>query len=904
MSDLPLSIIQKLKQSFRKEDRDKENPGIQPAISQKVIDLSRLSRNEVLASLATREGGLSEQEAEERLALYGPNEIAEEKLPKWYIQFLSAFINPFNGVLLILAVVSFLTDVIFSPPAERDWTSVIIITVMVMMSVLIRFWQEYRSSRDAEQLKAMVRTTGTVYRQEGKQEIPITELVPGDIIHLSAGDMIPGDVRLLSSKDLFVSQSALTGESMPVEKAEFSPQNRNPDSPLATLPKNPLNLPGICFMGTNVVSGTATAVIVATGGDTYFGSIAKELVGKHAETSFEKGINSVSWLLIRFIAVMVPVIFFINGFTKGDWLQAFLFGLSVAVGLTPEMLPMIVTATLAKGAVAMAKNKTIVKRLNAIQNFGAMDILCTDKTGTLTQDKVILVRYMDARGKEDIRVLLDAYLNSYYQTGLKNLLDVAVLGHDDVPQLNHVEARHRKVDEIPFDFQRRRMSVVLEQPNGQNVIITKGAVEEILGICSSVEDNGAIVPLTDEHRLEILKVSDDLNDEGLRVLAVATKPLAPENRSYTVADECDMILSGYIGFLDPPKETTGPAIAALKNHGVAIKVLTGDNALVTQKVCEHVGINPEPIVRGDEIEAMNDEELGKVVEETTVFVKLSPLQKSRIIRVLQSKGHTVGYLGDGINDAAALRDADVGISVDNAADIAKESADIILLEKSLMILEQGVVKGRQTFGNIMKYIKMAASSNFGNMFSVVIASAFLPFLPMLAIQILVQNLCYDISQISIPWDNVDEEYLRVPRIWQSADIGRFMVFIGPISSIFDITTFAIMWYIFGANTIGQQSLFQSGWFIEGLLTQTLIVHMIRTRHIPFIQSRASWPVLVLTGIIMAIGITIPFTEVGAAIGLSPLPLAYFPWLIGTLACYCVLTQLVKMWYVRRYGSWL
>jgi Mg2+-importing ATPase len=904
MSDLPLGIIRKLKQLFSKKDLSKENPGIPPKFSQKALGFSRLSRTEVLASLATRDSGLSELEAEERLALYGPNVIAEEKIPKWYVQFLSSFIDPFIGVLFVLAFVSFLTDVVFSPPAERNWNAVIIIAVMVMISVIIRFWQEYRSSRDAEQLKAMVRTTGTVFRQESKQEIPITQIVPGDIIHLSAGDMIPGDVRLLSSKDLFVSQSVLTGESMPVEKSEVPPQNLNPDLPPVAQSKNLLDLPDICFMGTNVVSGTAIAVIVATGGDTYFGSIAKEVVGKHAETSFEKGINSVSWLLIRFISVMVPVVFFINGFTKGDWLQALLFGLAVAVGLTPAMLPMIVTGTLAKGAVAMAKNKTIVKRLNAIQNFGAMDILCTDKTGTLTQDKVILLRYMDIRGKEDIRVLRNAYLNSYYQTGLKNLLDVAVLGHDDVPGLNHIEARHRKVDEIPFDFHRRRMSVVLEQAEGMNVIITKGAVEEILGVCSSVEDNGAIVPLTREQRAEILKVSEDLNDEGLMVLGVATRLLPHEDRSYTVADEQDMVLSGYIGFLDPPKETAGPAIAALKNHGIAIKVLTGDNALVTQKVCEHVGIDPEPIVRGDEIEAMNDEELGKIVEETTVFVKLSPLHKSRIIRILQGKGHTVGFLGDGINDAAALRNADVGISVDTAADIARESADIILLEKSLMILEEGVMKGRQTFGNIMKYIKMAASSNFGNMFSVLVASAFLPFLPMLPIQILVQNLCYDISQISIPWDNVDEEYLRVPRIWQSGDIGRFMVFIGPLSSIFDITTFAIMWYIFSANTVGQQSLFQSGWFIEGLLTQTLIVHMIRTRHIPFIQSRASWPVLILTGLIMAIGISIPFTAVGIAIGLSPLPLAYFPWLIGTLASYCLLTQLVKMWYVRRYGSWL
>jgi len=870
-------------------------------ISKRLESISRMPPNDVLASLGTGTGGISEEEAAKRLARYGKNEIAQEKPPRWYVQLLLAFINPFNGVRLVLAIVSLFTDVILSAPDEQNWQSVAVISVMVLISVLIRFWQEYQSGREAESLRAMVRTTGTVYRKgTGKQEVPIAELVPGDIIHISAGDMVPGDVRLLSAKDLFLAQSALTGESMPVEKTADVP---GPEKPQPAQ-RNALDLHNICFMGTSVLSGTAQAVVVSTGSATYFGSFAKKLVGKHAETSFEKGINRVSWLLIRFIAVMVPVIFFINGFTKGDWLQAFLFGLAVAVGMIPEMLPMIVTTNLAKGAAGMAKSKTVVKRLNAIQNLGAMDVLCTDKTGTLTQDRIILVRHLGVNGKENPEVLRYAYLNSYYQTGLKNLLDIAVLEHDEVPSFCRIEERYRKIDEIPFDFQRRRMSVVLEGEDGRHLMITKGAVEEILSVCSFVEEDGAVVPVTEVHRAGVTTTVEDLNDEGLRVLAVAIRALPTKDAGYSVADEKDLILAGYIGFLDPPKETAGPAIAALKKHGITVKILTGDNALVTRRVCEQVGIDPGQALSGSELDSLSDKELVPVAEKTTIFTKMSPLQKSRVIKILQQQGHTVGFLGDGINDAAALRDADVGISVDTATDIAKESADIILLEKSLMVLEEGVLKGRETFANIMKYIKMAASSNFGNMFSVVVASAFLPFLPMLAIQLLVQNLLYDISQLSIPWDRVDGEYLSVPRMWQASDLGRFMVCIGPISSIFDILTFAILWVVIGANTIGAQALFQSGWFVEGLLTQTLIVHMIRTRHIPFIQSRASMPVLLLTGTVMAIGIAIPFTALGSALGFVPLPFAYFPFLLVTLVSYCVLTQIVKTWYIRRYGTWL
>ncbi|NSW92199.1 MAG: magnesium-translocating P-type ATPase [Firmicutes bacterium] len=869
-------------------------------IMDRLIEFSTKDIKEVFATLNTTLEGLDSVEAELRLEMHGTNQIVHEKAAPWFVQLIKAFINPFIGVLIFLAGVSLVMDVILAAPENRSWRTVIVITTMVTISGLLRFFQEFRSNKEAEKLKALVHTTASVVRSDtGKQEIEMAEIVPGDIIHLAAGDMIPADVRIISSKDLFVSQSALTGESEPVEKYDTLKYDVNQQKSISLS-----ELDNICFMGTNVVSGAAVAVVLSTGNNTYFGSMAKSLVGQRALTSFDKGVNSISWLLIRFMFVMVPIVFLVNGFTKGDWLDAFLFAVSVAVGLTPEMLPMIVTTNLAKGAVAMAKRKTVVKRLNAIQNFGAMDILCTDKTGTLTLDKIVLERHLDIHGNEDDRVLRHAYLNSYYQTGLKNLMDVAVLEFGAKKGFENLEQIYRKVDEIPFDFTRRRMSVVLQNGSDKRQLVTKGAEEEMLSICSYAEYRGEVVPLTDDIRKEVKEMVKQLNKEGMRVLAVAQKNNVPHEGVFSVKDESEMVLMGYIGFLDPPKETAASAIKALNEYGVKVKILTGDNEIVTKKICKEVGLPVDNILLGSQIDGMADEELAEAAENTTIFAKLSPLQKSRIIKMLQSKGHTVGYMGDGINDAAALREADVGISVDTAVDIAKESADIILLEKSLMVLEEGVIEGRKTFGNIIKYIKMTASSNFGNMFSVLAASAFLPFLPMLPIHILVQNLFYDISQISIPWDNMDEDYLKVPRRWDASNVSKFMIFIGPISSIFDIVTYLVMWFVFKANAPAFQSLFQSGWFIEGLLSQTLIVHMIRTEKVPFIQSRAARPVLLLTGAIIALGIAIPFTPFGRSIGLQPLPLTYFPWLIGILLSYCLLTQSIKTWYIKKFKTWL
>jgi len=875
-------------------------------VSRRLIEYAKVPKEKALQMLDTQMQGLSQEAAAMRLITEGKNEVAHEKAPAWYIQLARAFINPFNVVLIILAVVSFILDVALAAPDERDFTAVIIISTMVTISGLLRFWQEFRSNRAAEQLRAMVRTTATVERVGvGKIEIPTSELVPGDIVHLAAGDMIPADLLLLSSKDLFVSQAVLTGESLPVEKYDVLAnvmEKRAVNEGAKT--ENPLELPNICFMGTSVVSGSAVAVVVSTGSKTYFGSMSRGLVGQRATTSFDRGVNQVSWVLIRFMLVMVPIIFFINGLTKGDWLEALLFGLAVAVGLTPEMLPMVVTANLAKGAVEMAQHKTIVKRLNSIQNFGAMDVLCTDKTGTLTQDNVVLVRYLDLDGKENLDVLKHAYLNSFYQTGLRNLLDLAVLEHEDIAKLEQPEKRYSKVDEIPFDFIRRRMSVIVQNGDGNHRIITKGAVEEMLNICSYVEISGQQVELTQEVRKQIKAATRDLNEDGLRVLVVAQKVVTPARQAYGVGDEKDMVMLGYIGFLDPPKETAGPALRQLQEHGVSIKILTGDNEVVTRRICREVDLEVTGVLLGHQLDGMTDEALSEALDRVNIFAKMTPLHKSRVIRILKQKGHTVGYLGDGINDAAALRDADVGISVDTAVDIAKESADIILLEKSLLVLEEGVVRGRKVFGNIMKYIKMTASSNFGNVFSVLVASAFLPFQPMLPLHLLIQNLLYDISQISIPWDTVDEDFLKKPRKWQATGIARFMIFIGPISSIFDITTYLLMWFVFSANTVQEQALFQSGWFIEGLLSQTLIVHMIRTRKIPFIQSIAAPPVLLLTGTIMAIGIILPFTPFGASVGMVPLPMSYFPWLAATLLAYATLTQIIKVLFIRRFKAWL
>jgi Mg2+-importing ATPase len=726
-----------------------------------------------------------------------------------------------------------------------------------------------------------------------RSEVPIKQLVPGDLIVLSAGDMIPADCRVLSAKDLFVSQAAMTGESMPVEKFRHQ---QNGDT------HNPLDLDNILFMGTNVVSGTAIAVILTTGNNTYFGALAQRVgATDRAPTSFQTGVNKVSWLLIRFMFVMAPLVLFINGFTKGDWTQALLFALSIAVGLTPEMLPMIVTSTLAKGAVFLSRKKVIVKRLDAIQNFGAMDVLCTDKTGTLTQDKIFLARNVDVWGNDSDDVLEMAYLNSYYQTGLKNLLDVAVLEHVEIHRELKVGTAFRKVDEIPFDFTRRRMSVVVAERDQPHLLICKGAVEEVLAVCTRVRHGEADEALTDELLARIRQVTAAFNAEGLRVVAVAARSMIEGGDTYSLADEQALTLIGYVAFLDPPKESTAPALKALAAHGVAVKVLTGDNELVTAKICREVGLEQQGLLMGNDIERMSDAQLAVAVETTNVFAKLTPSHKERIVRLLKGNGHVVGFMGDGINDAPALRTADIGISVDSAVDIAKEAADIILLEKSLMVLEEGVLEGRRTFANMLKYIKMTASSNFGNVFSVLVASAFIPFLPMLPMHLLVQNLLYDISQIAIPFDNVDDEMLKQPQRWQPADVGRFMLFFGPISSIFDITTFALMWYVFDANTPDHQTLFQSGWFVVGLLTQTLIVHMIRTPKIPFLQSRAATPLLVMTGVIMAVGIFLPMGPLAHYFKLQALPSLYFVFLPVILLAYMGLTQAVKGFYIRRFG---
>lgn len=890
----------------RKEDRKLSMRAVREA--QNAIDTT-------LANFKGRLDGLTVTEAFERLAKDGPNEVAHDKRPHALVQFLMAFKNPFIMVLVVLAAISTFTDIWLPLQAgeDPDPTKVAIILFMVVTSAVMRFVQEYRSGKAAEALKAMVRTTATVLRQVSPNtkpdliEVPMAQLVAGDIIRLSAGDMVPADIRLIESRDLFISQAALTGEALPVEKYDtLGAVAQKSAGAVAHDQMDLLDLPNICFMGTNVVSGTATAIVVATGPRTYFGSLAKAISGSRAQTAFDRGINSVSWLLIRFMMVMVPIVFLINGVMKGDWVEALLYALAVAVGLTPEMLPMIVSSNLAKGAVAMARRKVVVKRLNAIQNFGAMDVLCTDKTGTLTQDKIILEHHVDVHGRTNEGVLLLAWLNSHHQSGVKNLMDQAVIRFaEHVPGIVQTNSANRKIDELPFDFVRRRLSVVVENVSGQHLLICKGAVEEMLAISTAIKDGKAVRPLGDDDRKALVDMARAYNRDGFRVLVVATREIANAARKtrYDVSDENELVVQGFLTFLDPPKETAGPAIKALAEHGVVVKVLTGDNEVVTAKICREVGLEPGQPVLGREIEALDDAALGRIVEERTIFAKLTPLQKSRVLMALQANGHTVGFLGDGINDAPALRDADVGISVDSGTDIAKESADIILLEKSLMVLEEGVVKGRETFGNIMKYLNMTASSNFGNVFSVLVASAFIPFLPMLAIHLLIQNLMYDISQLSLPWDRMDKEFLRKPRKWDARNIGRFMLWIGPTSSIFDITTFALMWYVFAANNPGLQSLFQSGWFIEGLLSQTLVVHMLRTQRIPFIQSTAALPVMLMTGLVCVLGIYIPFSPLGAMVGLQPLPWQYFPWLAGTLLSYCIVAQTMKTIYIRRFGQW-
>ena len=858
-------------------------------------EASRIESGELLSRLATSSEGLTRREAAARLAQFGENAVARERPVGPMRRLLQLFASPLTILLLVLAVVANMTG---------ESHGAIVIAAIVLLSVLLSWSQEHRSGRAAERLRALVHTTASVMRRERRKppgrrpqpaegrlvEIPLHRVVPGDIVHLGAGDIVPADVRLLSAKDLFVDQSTLTGESMPAEKSAAAHAGA-----LASA----LDLPNIGFMGTHVVSGTATAVVFATGARTYFGSVASAIAAEGETTGFDRGVNRFTWLMIRFMLVMVPLVFLINGASKGDWIEAFLFALAVAVGLTPELLPMEVTINLAKGAIAMSRRKVIVKRLNAIQNLGAMDVLCTDKTGTLTQNKVILERYVDIFGAESRHVLELAYLNSHFQSGMRNLLDVAILDRAEHREKMAIAARYRKVDEVPFDFQRRRMSVMVAQDRHAPLLICKGAVEEILAVCTRVEENGRLVPLAAAHGEDLLPVIRDLNEEGFRVIAVAYKEIPPAQTVCSGADESELVLAGYVAFLDPPKESAGRAVAALLAHGVRIKVLTGDNEVVTRKVCAMVGIDPGRIVLGGEIGALGDAQLAALAEETTVFAKLSPGQKASIIAALRSSGRTVGYLGDGINDGPALRAADVGISVDSATDIAKESADIILLEKSLLVLKDGVAEGRVVFGNIVKYIRMAASSNFGNMLSVLGASAVLPFLPMAPVQILLNNLLYDASQTALPTDNVDREYVETPRKWDIGNIGRYMLAFGPISSLFDYATFFVMIYLFGARE--NPALFQTGWFVESLLSQTLIVHVIRTAGIPFLTSRPSATLSGTTLAICAVGIWLPFSGVADAFGFTALPAGYWLALGAILVCYLSLVQLVKTILTRRFG---
>src|SRR5512140_2176974 len=858
--------------------------GIGAHSSDELLEKARADADAVLKDLGSGPGGLSAAEADSRLKRVGTNEIAREKRQSALMRLLSNIRNPLVLLLLALGLLSYLTG---------DLRAMVVIVVMVVLGVVLRFFQEMRADNAAEKLKAMVSNTATLVRDGKEAEVSLKMLVPGDIIRLAAGDMVPADVRVLSAKDLFLNQAALTGEALPVEKKA---------APAPADVQNPLDLPNLCFLGSNVESGSATAVVIRTGDRTYFGSLAASIVGQRQLTSFDKGVNKFTWLMICFIAVMVPAVFLINGLFKHNWLEAFLFAMAVAVGLTPEMLPMIVTVNLSKGALAMARKKVIVKRLNAIQNFGAMDVLCTDKTGTLTQGKIVLERHLDVNGDPNEKVLAYGYLNSYHHTGLKNLLDEAVLDHEELKEHLKADEKYRKIDEIPFDFVRRRMSVVVEDDTGLNTLICKGAVEEVLSQCTRVEVKGEIIEVLPEHDAKRRQLANDLNGQGFRVIALAYKqmPGASDEPVYAVKDESDLILLGFLAFLDPPKDTAAEALKQLHGLSVDVKVLTGDNEIISTYICKQVGMPVEHLLLGSQIETMSETDLAEAASVTSVFARLAPAHKERIIRALQSKGHVLGFMGDGINDAPALKAADVGISVDSAVDIAKESSDIILMENSLLVLEQGVLEGRRVFGNIIKYIKMAASSNFGNMFSVVGASAFLPFLPMLPIQVLTNNLLYDFSQTTIPTDQVDADWLTRPRQWTIDKILRFILFIGPISSIFDYATFFLMLYVF--NCWRNPALFHTGWFVESLFTQTLIIHVIRTNKIPFIESRASWPLALTSVLIVAVGAWLTVSPLARALGFVPLPPTYWLYLAAMLLGYALLTQVVKSWFLRRFGE--
>lgn len=855
--------------------------------------LAAMPAEEVYQNLHTAKQGLSSEEAQERIEEYGENKIVLNRTNTRLRRLAEAFVNPFNLVLFTIAVITIFTDVVSS--VKPDYITVFIIAFLILVSSLVSFIQSEKSNAAAESLSHMIVNKADVLRDGLFQECSMEEIVPGDIVRLSAGDMIPADIRFMSTKDTFVAQAALTGESAPVEK--FAQGKEGVQASLT-------DLANIGFLGANVISGSAIGLVLTTGNATYFGSMAKSLNGDRAKNSFERGVDAVSKLLIHMMFIMVPVVFVINGITKQDWGSALLFAITIAVGLTPEMLPVIMSSTLAKGAISMSKHQVIVKSLGAIQTFGEMDILCTDKTGTLTEDRIIIEKYMDLEGNDDMRVLRHAYLNSYFQTGLKNLIDLAIINRAHEKEMDQLLAEYHRVDEIPFDFTRRRMSVVIEDKAGKRQLITKGAVEEIMAVCKYAELNGQIVTLTEQYIQDALKTYHRYNADGLRILAVAQKNEVPGIEVFSIEDESDMVLIGFLGFLDPPKESAKAAIKALKEYGVRTIVLTGDSEGVAKKVCEKVGIDTTHSLTGADVALMDDETLTHEIKYCNIFAKLTPSQKERVVKLLQNQGHTVGYMGDGINDAPPLHQADVGISVDNAVDIAKETADIILLKKDLLVLHEGVLEGRKTFGNISKYIKMAASGNFGNMFSVLIASAFLPFLPMLPIHILTQNLLCDLAQISIPFDHMDPEYLLKPRRWEASSIRRFMMVMGPLSSIFDTLCFLVLWFVLKANSKEMAVLFQSGWFVFGTVSQVFVIHMIRTSKIPFVQSCPATPLLLSTIVIACVALSIAFSQLAIGFDMVKLPMQYLPWLFVLVGCYWIAVQGLKYLYIKKYGDWL
>ena len=869
----------------RKENTERRNE-----VEKTLLELSALDQKTLFEKYEVDEYGLDPVQAADRLEEYGRNIIDFGKEKNLAVRIKDAIINPFNIVLLVVAMITFATDVVLAD--EPSFATFIMLVAVIIISATISFIQEEKSNNAAKKLQGMITTKLDVIRNDVEIEVDIEELVPGDIVKRASGDMIPGDVRFIETKDLFIDQSQLTGESNPVEKFTTSETNIGVT-----------DLANIGFMGSNIVSGSAKAIILTTGGDTYFGSMAKSLNSYEEKSAFEKNLDSVSKLLIRFMLVTVPVIFIANFITKGSWLQSLMFGITIAVGIMPEMLPVIMNSSLARGAINMSRKKTIVKRLGAIQTFGEMDVFCTDKTGTLTQDEIILEKYMDVLGREDKRILRHAFLNSYFQTGLKNLMDVAIINRADKEDLGYLKEAYVREDEIPFDFSRRRMSVVLKDKNGKRQLITKGAVEEILSICSYIEIDGEVKEITDDLIANAKKIAEENNLEGIRVIAVAQKNNVHGVDVFGVQDESEMVLIGFVGFLDPPKESAGEAINALRKNGVRTIVLTGDSEGVAINICGRLGFSTEMSLTGAKIEAMTDDELKEACEKCDIFSKLSPYQKQRVVKMFQANGHTVGYMGDGINDSLPLKQADIGISVDNAVDIAKEVADIILLEKDLMVLDEGVVEGRSTFANMSKYLKMSVSGNFGNMFSVLIASIFLPFLPMLPVHILVQNLLNDFAQLGMPFDHVESKYIEKPKKWDLGGIKGFMVSFGLLSTVLDVLCFLVLWFIFGYNNPEMAGYFQCGWFMFGVISQTMVIHTIRTPKLPFIGDRASIQLTLSTLAVIAVTLVIGFTGVSTLFDLPTMPLSYMLWLVILMVVYMVFAQIMKVIYIKRHKDW-